>query len=137
MGYPYRDAVQLQPFGSAGASLVANLSTATDTSDEVVVGDRLGALTLFVEPTLNSGTAQDITLEAQVKGKQSTSWAAENGNTWNTIGTISAAQITNGEAVYFVLSNMSWWGWFNKLRFRASGASGTYDVTLKVYLEGQ
>lgn len=111
-------------------ALDASGSTVSDTSEAVEIGERVGAITLFFDPTLNSGTAQDVTVTADVKGING-DWIVD-----QAVGTITAAQITAGTNVFFSLSGLSWWAWFNDIRIKVAGASGTYNVTLNGSLEG-
>ena len=116
---------------------MATASTATATSGAITIGDRNGSITLFCDGTVNSGTATPITVTAEFQPKgDGTNWYAINGATSNSVGVISAAQLTADDEIYFVLSDLSWWSWANKIRITFTAASGTFNVDLIVMTEG-
>ena len=112
-------------------TLSAVASTAADSSTEVYVGRWQGAITLAVAPDTLSGTAQDITVTLTYR------MTNFNNAEYVSLGTITAAQITSGQDVYFNITSALTNMWIDYVKVKFSGASGTYSVKLRYQIKGQ
>jgi len=129
-----------QDLKAGGFNLVASAGTAGVDGDSIYIGDRLGKLVVWLwRATINSGTAEDVTVKARLQGHKMEDQATPKWTEWITVGTYAAADIASGKAVHFPLENVSGtpFRWGKNVQFRLEGASGTYDVVFEGGLEGQ
>lgn len=91
--------------------------------------DGYGAFTLYLKPLLNSGTAQNLTVKV-IPTLNSFGDLPE-----ETLGTISASDVTNGVVNKFISDDVSV-GSYDTLKVKLEGASGTYNVTVAINLIG-
>lgn len=118
-------------------NLTASAATDEVYSSPIQLKRLSGGAYMILKPTVNSGTPQTLTVEAQVKSSLSGAddWAGTSAEL-NSIGTVTSAAITNGYDTLFRLSGLNWWAdCYEEIRFRLSMASGTYDVDIDLIFE--
>jgi len=122
---------EAKDIGSKTDTLIGTASTDTFTIEEFFIGGGRGSYTLALSPTLNSGTAVDVTLTFALRMK------GFNYGTYATLATLTAADITAGTDNYVSLSDVSGWMWADYVSIIATSASGTYNISLEYQIKGQ
>jgi len=131
--------IRFEAFSGGSVNLTAAASTDSETGEILTIGNRRGALTLYILPDVNSGVAADLTIDVRFQPAQESgsNYYTPAGSDWQEVEVIAAADVVDGRGILIALAQKTWWSHFERIQFRFSMASGTYNIDFSVYLEGQ